>query len=417
MIVQKESDPYTETPAIKMSKVKFSQLKVMIMDDEPFIRNLTKRIVNSIGITNIIEAGSGTEALHLLDKKNDLPQIILCDLDMPGMDGIEFLRHLAMRELTLGVILISHAHKRIIKTVEDLAVSHNLYFLGSIEKPIKSVQLQSLLASFDDERTARAASDSIKTLTEEELLHGLHNDLLTVVFQPKVNIKTNKVTSVEALARWNHPEHGQLGPINFIPLAEEKGHMDELTDIVYTKSMAYGGEWLAAGLNLGISVNFSVDSFNRLDLPEYIVSKAKTEGMDPHYVTLEVTESRVMGDLKMPLEILTRLRLKGIGLSIDDFGTGYSSLEQIKRIPFTELKIDRAFVTGAAEDPFAQAIMESSIALGKKLDLCIVAEGVENQADWDLVKQLGCDIAQGYFISKPLAGEAIPNFIIQWENS
>ena len=181
--------------------------------------------------------------------------------------------------------------------------------------------------------------------------------------------------------------------------------------------MTFGGKWRADGLDLKIGVNFSVDNLNQLDLPEWIVSVASEEGMDPSKVILEVTESRLMEDVTKPLEILTRLRLKRIGISIDDFGTGFSSMEQLKRIPFEELKIDRAFVFGAAGDPSARAILESSVDLGKRMGMSLVAEGAETQEDWDLVAELGCDMVQGYFVAKPMPGDELPSWIAEWEKS
>jgi len=157
-----------------------------------------------------------------------------------------------------------------------------------------------------------------------------------------------------------------------------------------------------------------VDNLNRLDLPEYIVERAHHAGINPHHVVLEVTESRLMEDVVKPLEILTRLRLKGLELSIDDFGTGHSSMEQLKRISFTELKIDRAFVNGATHDKTARSILESSVTLAKALGMTTVAEGVEDQEDWDIVASLGVDLIQGYFVCRPLPGPDLQDWLSEW---
>jgi EAL domain-containing protein (putative c-di-GMP-specific phosphodiesterase class I) len=154
-----------------------------------------------------------------------------------------------------------------------------------------------------------------------------------------------------------------------------------------------------------------------LDLPEFVVATAKSTGLDPSKLTLEITESHLMGDFKESLETLARLRLKGVWLSIDDFGTGYSSMEQLKRVPFNEVKIDRCFVTGAAHDVETRAILESSIELGQRLGLVVVAEGVESREDWDLLESLGCDVAQGYFISRPLEADALPDWVRSWNTA
>ena len=151
------------------------------------------------------------------------------------------------------------------------------------------------------------------------------------------------------------------------------------------------------------------------DFPERVVRMAAAEGIAPDRLTLEVTETRVMRDLRSALEVLMRLRLRGIGLSIDDFGTGYSSLQQLQRVPFTEVKVDRAFVHGAARDPSATAILESSVQLGKKLGLRIVAEGVEDRTDWDKVATLDCDLVQGYHVARPMPGGEIPGWVGDWQ--
>ena len=390
-----------------------SELSTLLVDDQVFVLNHTKRVLNKIGIDKIETAKSGEDALRFLDNTEELPQLMICDLNMPGMDGVALLRHLGERGIKMGIIFVSGEDQRILQTAEALGKSHDLYILGSIQKPIKSEPLVKLLNNFEQNLTA-VSMRRIEPVTEKELLAGINGDAIELVYQPKVSISNKRLIGVEALARWRHPERGMLGPGAFIPLAEELGQIDILTDVVLHKAMAQGGEWQAEGFDIGISVNYSVDSLNRLDLPEYIVSIAEEQGMDPKWVTIEVTESRLMRDITSTVEVLTRLRLKGFRLSIDDFGTGHSSMEQLKLIPFTELKIDRAFVYGASDDPSARAILESSVSLGKSLDLKLVAEGVETQDDWNLVAALGCDEVQGFFVAKPMPNEKLIEFIETW---
>lgn len=392
----------------------YSDLRVLLIDDEVFLLNLTKRMLNKLGIENIETATNGENALKILDDSTQLPDIIFSDLNMPGMDGLALIRHLGERNIELGIVFVSGEDKRILNTAEVLGRSHNLYILGSIQKPIKSEPIIELLNRFERNRT-EVSVRRIDPITDVELNTGVESDFIELVYQPKVSIIEKKLTGVEALARWRHPERGILGPGAFIPVAEELGKIDAITDLVLRKAMAQGAEWESEGNSIGISVNYSVDSLNRLDLPEYIETTIQEYGMDPKMVTIEVTESRVMQDITSSLEILTRLRMKGLGLSIDDFGTGHSSLEQLKRVPFSELKIDRAFVFDAINDKVARAILESSITLGKSLELKLVAEGVETQDDWDLIAELGCDEAQGYFIAKPMPGEDILGWREKWE--
>jgi EAL domain-containing protein (putative c-di-GMP-specific phosphodiesterase class I) len=332
---------------------------------------------------------------------------------MPGMDGVELLRHLGSRHIRAGVVLFSGEDSRILRTAEDVARRHHLYVLGTLGKPVTARDLAQVLGSFDGERTS-IGRQPVVPVTPAELRAGLAGDALELHFQPQVSVTTRAVVGAEALARWRHPERGLLPPPAFIPLAEETGDIDRLTDLVFARAMAVAGAWRASGLLLRMAVNFSVNSLARVDLPSLVVSRAEAEGVPASQITLEVTESGIARDLRASLEILARLRLHGVGLALDDFGQGYSTLEQLKRFPFTELKIDRAFVTGAAEDAAARVILESSIDLGRRLGLNLVAEGVETRQDWDLVASLGCREVQGYHVARPMPAEEIEAWTERW---
>ena len=166
---------------------------------------------------------------------------------------------------------------------------------------------------------------------------------------------------------------------------------------------------------LRVAVNVSMDNLADLDFADFVDGLAAAAGVSPKTVVLEVTESRFMNDLRAPLEILTRLRLRHFGLSIDDFGTGHSSLAQLRDIPFDELKVDKSFVHGAWADATLGAIYEASLGLAKQLNMSVVAEGVEDQADWDFLRRTGCPLAQGYFIAKPMPAADLPDWIERWQ--
>jgi EAL domain-containing protein (putative c-di-GMP-specific phosphodiesterase class I) len=251
-------------------------------------------------------------------------------------------------------------------------------------------------------------------ITLGELQVGLDGEELQLFYQPKVNVGSGTVAGVEALARWEHPERGLLGPAAFIPVAEEHGLIDALTRAVFRKAVRMAGVWQAGDISLHVSVNVSVNSFLRQEFSEYLINVARDAGVEPSTLILEVTESQVMTDSKGCLEQMMHLRMKRFGLSIDDFGTGHSSLAQLKRIPFTELKVDRAFVFGASQNSSARAILESSVNLGKKLKMSVVAEGAESREDWDLVEQVGCDFVQGYYVSRPMPENELLHFVKNW---
>ncbi len=387
--------------------------RYLVVDDEAFMRSLVTRILKNLGAIEVANSENGQAALeHLRDNSTD---IILCDLNMPGMDGVEFLRHLTKSEFNGAVALISGEDQRVLETVRSLAEAHNLTILGALSKPVKPDDLKKLLGNLENNLSIRHSYAPIDAPDVDELRAAIESDELELFYQPKVSVPDRKIIGVESLVRWRHKERGLIPPVAFIPVAEDHGLIDEMTDAIYMIATQQGGKWLADGRDFKVAVNISVESLNRLDLPEFIVDTAAQNGLDPSHIILEITESRLMQDIKGPLEILTRLRLKGVSLSIDDFGTGHSSMEQLKRIPFTELKIDRAFVNDAVNDAAARAILESSVTLAKSLGMTTVAEGVENQADWDLVASLGVDVVQGYFIAKPMPNDELDEWIAQWQ--
>jgi EAL domain-containing protein (putative c-di-GMP-specific phosphodiesterase class I) len=237
------------------------------------------------------------------------------------------------------------------------------------------------------------------------------------VFQPKVSAGNGMLNGVETFLRWRAADGGLKGPGAVIPIAEASGLINEVTEQVFQKAMVQCAAWRAAGYDFTIAVNVSMYDLDRYDFPEFIVGTAASHGVDPASIMLEVTESQIMSNVIKPLEVLSRLRLKGVGLSIDDYGTGASSMQQLKRVPFTELKIDREFVTGACEDGAARAMLTSSIGLGKDLGLQVVAEGVETEAEWRLVARRGVDLVQGYYVARPMSAAQFDAWSDDWASS
>lgn len=389
-------------------------LDILIVDDETFIVTLTKRMLAKLGIERVAAAANGEEALAMLDAGDRTPDVILCDLNMPGIDGIAFLRHLAERDLACGVVLMSGADRRVLQSVADLADAHRLRVLGHLSKPIELEALRTLLAKALADSDGGGRRRPIERLAPERLRAGLEAGYVVPYFQPKVEVATGRLIGVEALARWLDPEKGIIGPGAFIPVAEECGLIDLLTEVIMARAFEWGANWARDGLDIKVAVNVSMESLKRLDYPERVVDAAQAVGMEPGRVILEVTESRLMDNVTAALEILSRLRLKGIGLAIDDYGTGFSTMQQLRRIPFTELKVDGSFVTGAHRNAEARAMLESSVALAKALDLVLVAEGVESQQDWDLVAAAGGDVAQGYLVARPMPGDQIAGWNKTW---
>ena len=400
-ILVSEDEPGLELPLDDEEDATQFSIKVLLLDDDYIMHRVTSVMLNELGVSRVINSMSGPDALAILKTEGESIDVIICDLNMPDMDGVEFIRHLARSDYSGSLILTSGENLRILKTVEKLAIEHNLEVLGVLEKPATPAKLSELLDSLDQiqqEGTLMLFDD----ITVPELENAIENGELETYFQPKIDIVSGRVVGVEALARWNHPLKGLIKPDSFISLAEDHGLIGALTDAVCLKAMEYAARLKAADHDLNIAINLSVDSLKDLDWPEKITAVMEQFGLEADKIIFEITESRLMKNASVALDILSRLTLKRINLSIDDFGTGYSSMEQLQRIPFSEFKIDRAFVHGVSGDASALAILESSVLLAKKLSMKVVAEGVEDQQDWDVVASLGCDQVQGYFVSRPL---------------
>ncbi len=389
-------------------------IRLLLVDDDYVMHRITTVMLNDLGISRVQSAMSAPAALEILQQEGAQVDVVICDLNMPDMDGVEFIRHLARQDYTGAIILTSGEDLRILKTVEKLAIEHDLHVLGVLEKPITPAKLGELLDSLDQ---IRAEGTMLMTdfFTVAELENAIKSDQLDTFFQPKVEIKSGKVVGVEALVRWHHPQLGLIKPNSFISMAEDNGLIGDLTDVVCRKALEYAAQLKTHGHDLNVAINISVDALTNLEWPDKTSDLVRQSGLDASDISFEITESRLMDHLSVALDILSRLSLKRFKLSIDDFGTGYSSLEQLQRIPFTEFKIDRAFVHGAAREASARAILESSVLLAKKLDMVVVAEGVENQEDWDLVSEVGCDLVQGYFISRPLPFKQLLSWLDNWK--
>jgi EAL domain-containing protein (putative c-di-GMP-specific phosphodiesterase class I) len=245
-----------------------------------------------------------------------------------------------------------------------------------------------------------------------ELRSALRNEEIKLYLQPQLDARDGSLHGVEALARWISPVHGVVPPTCFIELAEQNGLIDELTESILGKSLAACGGWNRAGLRTRISVNTPISSMCSLVLPDTIAALCQRRGLEPQQLTLEITESGLMQDPVRALDVLTRLRLRGVDLAIDDFGCGYSSLQQLKRMPFNELKIDCSFVMSMLRDAESRGIVKSSLNLCRELGLRSVAEGVESAAHWDALLELDCDMVQGYHIARPFPAEQM----LEWNS-
>ncbi|MCH8847248.1 MAG: EAL domain-containing protein, partial [Proteobacteria bacterium] len=255
---------------------------------------------------------------------------------------------------------------------------------------------------------------SIK-VTEEELEKAITQNELVVHYQPQIHLSSGKIVGLEALVRWQHPEHGLLLPDVFIPMAEQKKELiDLLTYSVLDNVLHNSTLKKIITSDLNVSINLSATMLHDLSLPDKVSKMLTEHDFDPDRLIVEITESGAMEDPALTMDILTRLRLKNIRLSIDDFGTGFSSLVQLYRMPFNEIKVDKSFVMKAMVDEEAATIVRTTIELGHGLGLEVVAEGIEGKETLDWLKELGCDIGQGYFISRPVDVDNLESWVKEY---
>ncbi len=397
---------------------KKKNIRVLVLDDDKFLLEFVSHLLKELGVNEVFVAEDGAAGLFALSAQIEAVDLLICDIEMPGMDGIEFLRHIADQKYSGKIVLFSGVEADLLKAIERLAIVRGLNVIGTLAKPVTIGSLTEILGKLS--LPIQKTTDSSQTrqmFDVKEIRQALMADQITLFFQPKISAASRRVTSVECLARWHHARYGYISPDSFISIIEQNGLINDFTRNVLKKSAQQLDIWLQNGLDLKISVNVSMANLDRFDLPEIYQEAVRDSNVPIERVTLEITEGKLGKDFVQSLDILTRIRLKGFGLSIDDFGTGYASMETLKYMPFTELKIDRIFAHNAAQDPATRAILESSIKLGKAFGLNVVVEGIETQADCELVAELGCDEIQGYFIAQPMLADEFAKWLCDYEKN
>ncbi len=390
-------------------------MKTLLIDDDCFALLLLQQQLLHVGNGESRLCGRARDAVDLLRAQPTAFDLVFCDLQMPDMDGVEFMRHLGRIGYRGGLVLVSGEDGRILQTARRLAQAHRIELLGTLHKPVSIDRLRQVLACRTSQSATVPGADRMSYLPAE-LEAAIAGGQLVNHYQPKVDLRSGALIGVEALVRWQHPQAGLVHPDRFIGAAEEHGLMDGLTHAVLATALRHARQWRDAGLDLQIAVNISMDNLAALDFPDVVAGLAREAGIPLARMVLEVTESRLMKqDARAPLDIVARLRLKGASLSIDDFGTGHSSLAQLRDMPFDEIKLDRSFVNGVAGDTSLAAIVEATLAMARQLGMKSAAEGVEERADWDFLRTHGCDVAQGYFIARPMPPGDLPAWHTDWQ--
>ena len=390
-----------------------SQRRLLILDDDP-----------QIGQTiQFIAEGAQFEAYATESPEDFFKQVatwepshIALDLIMPRMDGVEVIAELARRGCRAQIIITSGVGSRVLDAAGRSAAAHGLNIVGVLSKPFSPSALRALLVSDDPGRGTQSEEPSAPEAYQvngADLARAVHGNQLVLAYQPKINCASGALAGFEALVRWSHPVHGLIMPDRFIPLAEEEGLINALTEVVLSESL----QWFTRfGERPGVddctlSVNLSAKSLREPELADRVAALCNQHRVDTRRVIFEITETSAMEDPVASLDLLTRLRMKGFNLSIDDFGTGFSSMIQLVRMPFSEIKVDKSFVMNAMESTESRTVVSSIIDLGQSLGLTVTAEGVENAATLEFLKGEGCDLAQGYHIARPLWSDDVTRWV------
>ncbi|OHC78462.1 MAG: hypothetical protein A3B62_05185 [Rhodospirillales bacterium RIFCSPLOWO2_01_FULL_65_14] len=376
--------------------------RLAVIDDDPGVCKFVSRIARDLGFE--VATATQSEKFRRLCREFK-PAVVVMDLGMPGVDGVEQLRFLVAELNGAEVILMSGFDKKVLNSARQVGEELGLSMKGVLPKPISVDELEKMLTT---------ASHFEGSISARELASAIENGEIRPHFQPKALLQpaySRQVNEVEALVRWHHPVHGLLTPDKFLPLAEETDLLLPMTHAVAIAACRQILNWDAAGMSMAVAINIAPQLLVNLSLPDEITALAADHGVECSRLIIEITEAGVMADVARAMDILTRFRIKGFLLSLDDFGTGFSSLIQLYRMPFGEIKIDRSFVKDISVNEEARVIVQATIELAHRLDLTACAEGVESLEDLRFLSRIGCDKAQGYFISKPIPGEEMRDFV------
>jgi len=380
-----------------------SKGRLLVVDDDLVQRTIIGRIGAKLGYDAVM-ASSFDIACGLL--RTQAFDIMTLDLSLGERDGVELLRLVADLKLNaMPIVVISGCEERILNTTRRVGQALSLSLTCCLAKPLNPDNLREALQSPALDRVASASEAPAFAIDRERILAALSGNEFFAEFQPKVDLRTGRAIGAEALARWRAPEFGVVSPVVFIPLVERFGLMPELTSRILSSAIADTRKLVRQHPDFVVAVNLSSSLLTDLTLPERIESILRQEGVAAESLIVEVTESIAMSDVDAAMDILVRLRIKGIGTAIDDFGTGFSSLSALAKLPFSELKIDQSFVKGCDTDEDMMKVVEASIGLARAFGMKVVAEGIDSPHTLARIRHAGCDVGQGYLFAPSLRFE------------
>ncbi|MBU2893778.1 EAL domain-containing protein [Colwellia sp. D2M02] len=389
----------------------FDWLNVLLVDDSQAILSYVSKVLeNNFNIRHQHVATSAPEAMQILRQSTQI-NLLFLDLNMPNIDGIQLLEKLSKLEYKGYVVIMSGISTKIISSVGLLAKKYGLNYLGTLVKPIHEDDFENI---FNKIGTSRVKRPTLESLKNYEIIRAIKSDNIEVRYQPQVELSSRGFIGVEALCRMNHPSLGMVSPDRFIDKAEESELIIHITLAVLKKSMRDWKHWFAYGLDLKLSVNISPIALQQPEFADTIFSLLTEFSMPADRLCLEITEGVLANDQAQELVNLNRLKMRGVALALDDFGQRHSTIERLQELPLTYLKLDKSYFIDNQDNPNQISLINTSLSIAKKLNMRTIAEGIEDSRVMSLVTEMGCDIAQGYFIAKPMEAKHILAWQRDW---
>jgi EAL domain-containing protein (putative c-di-GMP-specific phosphodiesterase class I)/FixJ family two-component response regulator len=393
-------------PSVAHAGGEFADYSVVVVEDHDFQRRTVVQLLRNLGVGNVSDAPNGVQALEVL-KAGAAPDIIICDIDMPGMDGVEFVARVAESNLACAMVIASGLETNVLRAVEAIGASHGLHVLAALEKPLTARRLGEVLRQYTRFNSERASHAAAAPVSGDELRDALEGGELRAHFEPRVDLTTGAMSSAEACGVWLGPDGAPIPPSVFVPVLTRDGLLLSYVERLVATACELLDEGRRAGLGdpapLRVAVNVSLLPLADVDLADRVFQMVRSRGQDPRLFVCQVDDVDLARAPATTFSVLTRLRVKGFGLSMSHSGAGPSWTHHLDRVPISELKLDRRLVAGTIGDPKRLAMLESALASARDMALPVVADGCDSQADFDSLLAFGCSEAQGRFVAEPMA--------------
>ena len=389
----------------------FARLSVLVVEDHPFQRRTALALLRALGVGTLAEAPDGTVALELL-ADSALPDVILCDIDMPGMDGVEFIRRVAQRGLASAIAIASALDRRLLNAIQSVGESYGLQVLGAAEKPLTLRRLRELLEAYrpppprDEDRDQPVVSAAA-------LADALAHDRIVGDVQPIVDLASGRLSAVQVVARWPQPGAAAIGQEAFEHLlVEDAGLTMRFVDRLVELLCAQLRELDRAQSAIGLWIWIPDSGLSDLTLADRLVERIRTCDTDPRRIVCALRAGALQRDVA--LHVLTRLRVMGFGLCLDDFGSAHVSPQQLERIPLTAVRLAEHLICGAHADPARVAILHEAVDVARSVDLPVIGAGCASGEDFELLLEIGCDFGQGPVIAGPMPAARLAGWASSW---